>query len=188
MEPRLKEKYKKEIAPKLKETFGYKNIMAVPQIKKITINTGFGKMIIGKTAEEQKKIIDNILNDLSLISGQKPSLTQAKKSIATFKIRKGMAIGVKVTLRKRKMYDFLERLINIALPRSRDFRGIDPKSIDKGGNLTLAIKEQICFPEISPEKTKFLFGFEVTITAEAKNKEEGLELFKQIGIPIKKAE
>jgi large subunit ribosomal protein L5 len=185
---RIKEKYQKEVAPKLKETFGYKNIMAVPRVKKITINTGFGKMIIGKTSEEQKKIIDNILNDLSLISGQKPSLTQAKKSIATFKIRKGMAIGAKVTLRERKMYDFLERLINTALPRSRDFRGIDPKSVDKEGNLTIAIKEQICFPEISPEKTRFLFGLEVTITSGAKSREEGLELLKQIGVPIKKAE
>ncbi len=185
---RLKEKYQKEVAPKLKEIFNYKNVMAVPRIEKVTINTGFGKMIIGKTGEEQKKIIDNILNDLALISGQRPALTPAKKSIATFKIRKGMTIGAKVTLRESKMYDFLERLINIVLPRSRDFRGIDPKSVDKKGNLTVAIKEQICFPEISPEKTRFLFGFEVTITSTAGNKEKGLELFRQLGLPIKKAE
>ena len=183
--PKLFEKYKKEVIPAMKEKFGYKNDMAIPKIKKVIINTGFGKLIAGKTSEEQKKILDNILNDLSLIAGQQAILTKAKKSIAGFKIRQGMAIGAKVTLRRRKMYDFLDRLINITLPRSRDFRGIGLKSIDKRGNLTIGIKEQISFPEISPEKTRFIFSFEIIATTTAGTKEKGLELLKLIGFPIK---
>lgn len=183
--PRLKEKYLKEVVPLMQDKFGYKNIMAIPKIEKVTINTSFGRLIAGKTSEEQKKILDNILNDLSLVAGQRAVLTKAKKSISGFKIRKGMAIGVKVTLRKKKMHDFLDRLIHIALPRSRDFRGIDRKSIDKKGNLTIGVKEQISFPEISPEKTRFIFGFELTAVTTAKNKEEGAELFKLLGFPIK---
>jgi large subunit ribosomal protein L5 len=182
---RLKEKYQKEVVPQMMEKFGYKSVMAVPKIEKVIINTGFGKLVVGKTSDEQKKIQDSILNDLALISGQRPILTRAKKSISTFKVKKGMALGAKVTLRKKMMYDFLERLIHIALPRSRDFRGIDPNSFDKKGNLTIGIKEQIAFPEVSPEKTKQIFGFEVTICTTAKSREEGIELLKLMGFPIK---
>ncbi|MAF43190.1 MAG: 50S ribosomal protein L5 [Parcubacteria group bacterium] len=182
----LKEKYNKEIKPALKEKFGYKSNMAVPQIEKVVVNTSFGKFIVGKSKEEQKKIQESTLNDLSLITGQRPVLTLAKKSIAGFKIRQGMPVGVRITLRGKKMYDFLERVINIDLPRSRDFQGVDPNSFDSAGNLTIAIKEHIVFPEISPEKVKNIFGFEITIVTTAKNKEEGLELIKLLGFPIKR--
>lgn len=183
---KLKEKYINEVLPAMKKEFGYKNIMAVPKIEKVVINTSFGRMITEKTSDEKKKIKEAILNDLSFITGQRPVLTKAKKSISSFKVREGMEIGAKVTLRKKKMYDFLERLIHITLPRSRDFQGINPKSIDKEGNLTMSVKEHISFPEISPEKTKILFGFELTVVTTAKNKEQGLELFKLIGFPMKK--
>jgi len=182
---RLQDKYKKEVVPQMMESFGYKNEMAVPKIEKVIINTGFGRLIVGKTGEEQKKILDSICQDLALISGQKPILTKAKKSISGFKIRKGLPIGAKVTLRRKRMDDFLERLIQIALPRSRDFRGIDVSSFDKKGNLTIAIREQIAFPEVSPERTKNIFGLEITIVTNAKKREEAIELFKLLGFPIK---
>jgi len=182
---RLKEKYQKEVIPAMMERFGYTNKMAVPKIEKVIINTGFGRLISGKTGEEQKKIQDAILEDLSLITGQRPILTKAKKSISGFKIRKGMPVGARVTLREKRMGDFLERLIHIALPRSRDFRGIDPKSFDPKGNLTLAIKEHIAFPEISPEKVKNIFGLEITVVTTAKSKEEGMELLRLLGFPIR---
>jgi len=181
---RLKDKYQKEVIPQMKERFGYKNDMAVPKIKRVVVNTGFGRLISGKTSDEQKKICESILNDISLICGQKTVLTYAKKSISGFKIRKGMAIGARVTLRDQRMYDFLERLIHIGLPRSRDFRGIEQSSFDKKGNLTLAIKEQITFPEILPEKAKINFGFEITVVTGTKTREEGLELLKLMGFPI----
>jgi large subunit ribosomal protein L5 len=182
---KLQEKYKKEVIPTMQNKFGYKNSMAVPKIEKVAVNTGFGRMVSGKTSDEQKKISENILNDLSLICGQRPVLTYAKKSISGFKIRKGMPVGARVTLRGRLMYDFLERLINIAFPRSRDFRGIESSSFDKAGNLSVAIKEQITFPEILPEKVKVNFGFEITVATTAKSKEEGMELLKLLGFPIK---
>lgn len=182
---RLKEKYKKEVIPEMKKVFGYENDMAVPKIERVVVNTGFGKLISGKTSEEQKKICENILDDLSLICGQRPVKTMAKKSIAGFKIRKGFVVGARVTLRGRRMYDFLERLINIALPRSRDFQGIDKKSFDKKGSLTIGIKEQIVFPEILPEKIKTIFGFEITVVTTAKTKKEGEVLLKLLGFPIK---
>jgi len=182
---KLKEKYKKEVIPRLMEKFGYKNKIAVPKIEKVLINVGFGKLISEKTADEQKKIQAAILEDLTQIVGQKPVLTKAKKSISGFKLREGLPIGVKVTLRRKKMYDFLEKLINIGLARTRDFWGIPPDSVDKQGNLTIGIREHIAFPEISPEKVKFIFGFEVTVVTTANNKEEGLELFKLMGFPLK---
>lgn len=182
---RLKEKYNKEVVPKMVEKFGYKSVMAVPRIKKVSINTGFGRLIAGKTGGEQEKVYTSILEDLASIAGQRPVLAKAKKSISTFKTREGMAIGARVTLRGPKMYSFLERLINIALPRSRDFRGLEPSSMDRNGNLTIGIKEHIIFPEVSPEKTKSIFGFEVSVATDAKNKEQGLELFKLLGFPIK---
>lgn len=183
---RLKEKYKKEVIPQMMEKFGFKNIMAVPKIEKVVVNTGFGRQVIGKTGEEQKKIQQAIINDLSLITGQKAVLTRAKKAIAAFKTRKGMPIGACVTLRGQKMYDFLERVIGLALPRSRDFQGIEAKSVDQKGDLTFAIQEQIAFPEISPEKTKMLFSFEITVVTSAKNREAGLNLLRLLGFPIKK--
>ena len=182
---RLKEKYNKEVVPKMMEKFGYKNIMAVPKVEKVVVNTGFGRMVIGKTSGEQKNVYELILNDLSLICAQKPVLTKTKKSIAGFKVREGVPVGARVTLRGRKMYDFLERVINIALPRFRDFRGIDSKSFDKEGNLTIAVREHIVFPEVSPEKAKTIFGFEITVVTSAKKKETGVELLRLLGFPIK---
>jgi len=182
---KLSEKYNTEVVPEMMKKFGYKNKMAVPKIVKIVVNTGFGREISGKTSEEQKKLTDYIIENLSLICGQKAILTQAKKSISSFKIRKGMSTGAKVTLRGKKMMDFLERLIHLALPRSRDFQGIDSKSVDKEGNLTIAIKEHIAFPEILPEKAKNIFGLEITVVTTAKTREEGIELLKLLGFPIK---
>lgn len=183
---RLQEKYKKEVIPQMIEKFGYKNNMAVPKIEKVVINTGFGRQITEKTSEEQKKFTNFILEELALIGGQKPILTRAKKAISSFKTREGMPLGVKVTLRRKKMTDFLERLIHFVLPRTRDFRGIPAESTDKDGNLTIAIKEHIAFPEILPERAKDIFGLEITIVTTAKNKEEGLELLRLLGFPIKK--
>jgi len=185
---RLKEKYKKEVIPAMQEKFGYKNVMAVPKIEKVVVNTGIGRLVIGKTSEEQKKIYNQILGDLSLICAQKPVLSKAKKSISGFKLREGMLIGAKVTLRGKRMYDFLERVIHIALPRVRDFRGIDLKCFDKNGNLTIPIKEQTVFPEVSPEKTRMVFGLEITVVTSAKKREEGIELLRLLGFPIKNKE
>jgi len=186
---RLMEKYKKEAIPVMMKKFGYKNKMAVPKIEKVTLNTGYGRAIISKAggkSDEQKKIADFILEELSLISGQKAIKTCAKKAISSFKIRQGMPIGAKVNLRGGKMTDFLERLIHLTLPRTRDFKGISSKSVDGQGNLTLAIKEHIAFPEVLPEKARNIFGLEITIVTSAKSKEEGLELLKLLGFPIKK--
>ncbi len=181
----LIEKYQKEVAPEMKKEFGYKNILAVPRITKVVVNTGFGRQMVAATGEEQKKIKESVLNDLAIICGQKPQLTRAKKSISSFKLRQGMAIGAKVTLRRKRMYDFLQRLVGLALPRTRDFQGIDPKAIDKEGNMTIAVKEHIAFPEISPEKSRINFGFEVTIATSAKSKEEAEKLFRLLGFPLK---
>ena len=182
---KLKEKYKKEAVPAIMEKFGYKNEMAVPKIEKVVINSCFGRNISNKTSKERENIQNLISGDLALISGQKPSLVKAKKSIAGFKLRKGIQIAARVTLRGNRMYDFLERLICLTLPRSRDFRGIDTKAIDEGGNLTIGFREHIAFPEIFTEKEKTIFGLEVTIVTNTKNKEEGLELYKLLGFPMK---
>lgn len=182
---RLKEKFIKEVIPAMQAKFGYKSSMAVPKVVKVVLNTGFGRQVSGKTGDEPKKITDAIIGDLTLISGQKVIGTQAKKSISAFKTRQGMLIGACCTLRGQKMYDFLERLINIALPRSRDFQGIPPESVDQSGNLTVALKEHIAFPEILPEKTRAIFGFEITIVTTAKNQKQGLALLKLMGFPIK---
>lgn len=181
----LNQKYKKEVIPAMMEKFGYKSPMAVPRIKKVMINTGFGRTIAGKANDEQKKTYTSILEDVTIIAGQKPVLRAAKKSISSFKIRKGQSIGVAVTLRRKRMEDFLERLIQIALPRSRDFQGIDKKSFDKQGNMTIGLKEHILFPEVTPERAKNIFGLEITVSTSAKNKEEGIELLKLMGFPIK---
>ena len=181
----LKEKYRKEAVPAMQKQFHYKSIMAVPAIVKVTLNTGFGKIVAGKSMEELKKIAGDIAGDISLIAGQKAVATVAKKSIASFKSRKGMPIGVKVTLRGQRMYDFLDRLLHIVLPRSRDFQGLDEKSLDKKGNISIGIKEHIFFPEISPEKVKHMIGLEVTVTTSSRTKEEGLALLKLLGFPLK---
>lgn len=182
---RLKEKYKKEVIPEMMRMFNCKNPMSVPKIEKVVINTGFGRLIGGKTSEEQKRIYESVVNDLALITGQKPVLAKAKKAIAGFKTRKGLIIGAAITLRGKRMYDFLERLINIGLPRTRDFQGIRTESFDQKGNLTIGIREHIVFPEISLEKTKTIFGFEVTIVIKTKRKEESIELLRLMGFPIK---
>ena len=182
---KLQDKYRKEVIPAMREKFGYSSPMAVPRIEKVVLNTGFGKLIAGKTGGESEKIVEAIVKDLSHISGQHAILTKARASIAGFKVRQGMPIGAKVTLRGARMHDFLDRLIHIILPRSRDFRGLNPASFDKNGNLSIGIKEHIFFPEILPEKARNIFGLEVTVTTKAKTKEEGIELLRLMGFPIK---
>jgi len=177
--------YKKGIVPEMMKKMGYKNVMAVPKIKKVVVNVGFGKLVAGKSKTERDKIAQEFANDLALIIGQKPVFTTAKTSISTFKTRAGMVIGAKTTLRGKKMNDFVSRLVNIALPRTSDFKGIEEKAIDKSGNLTVGIKEQIVFPEVSPESVKRIFSFEATIVSSAKDKKEAVELFKLYGFPIK---
>lgn len=183
----LKEKYNKEVIPEMMKRFGYKNVMAVPKIEKVTINTGIGRAIAQKTSQEQKEMIEKFSNDLSLIAGQRPVVCRAKKSISAFKTREGMPLGLKVVLRSAKMYDFLTRLISLALPRSRDFRGIDQKAIGSDGNLTIGIREHIIFPEILAENVRQIFGLEAIIVTTAKTREEGLELLKLMGFPIKES-
>jgi large subunit ribosomal protein L5 len=178
----LKEKYNKEVVPKLREKFGTKNTMAVPKILKLTINCGIGKYL------KEKEAVDEIFENLKTIAAQKPVFTKSKKSVSGFKIRQGQEIGVAVTIRGQRMWNFLERLIGAALPRVRDFRGIDKKNVDQSGNLNLAIREQIVFPEIVPENVKNIFGFQINVTTTAKTKEEGLELFRLLGFPIKLAD
>ncbi len=175
----------KEIIPEMMKKFGYKSRMAVPKIEKVVVNIGFGKLIAGKGSDERKKVISRVSEDLALITGQRPVITKAKKSISGFKVRKGVPIGAMVTLRRKKMFDFLERLIHITLPRSRDFSGIEVSSFDRGGNLTIPIKEHISFPEILPEKAKRILSLEITVVTSARNRDEGLELLRLMGFPIK---
>lgn len=175
----LKEKYLKETREKLKKEFDYQNNLAVPKIEKVVVNTGFNP------ANKDEKAIQDIARDLALITGQKPADRPAKKAIAAFKTRQGMIIGLQVTLRGQRMYDFLERLINLALPRSRDFQGLDEKNVDQAANLNIGLKEQIIFPEISAENTKNIFGLEIAVVSSTKKRQEGLRLFKLLGFPIK---
>jgi large subunit ribosomal protein L5 len=181
----LKEKIQKEVLPAMMKEFGYKNALTAPKIIKVVVNTGFGRQIVSATGEESKKIKESIANDLTIICGQKPILTKAKKSISSFKLREGLVIGAKITLRRKRMYDFLERLVGLAIPRTRDFQGLDPKCIDRKGNMTIAVKEHISFPEISPEKSRVNFSFEVTIVTSAKTKEEAEKFFRLLGFPLK---
>lgn len=177
---RLDKKYKKEVIAQMKEKHGYKNDLAVPRIEKVVVNTGIGRL------QGDEKMRHEIISDLAMICGQQPVLRQAKKDIAGFKIRKGSVVGIAVTLRGKRMYDFLDRLIHIAWPRSRDFRGLPQKSVDQSGNFTIGIKEQIIFPEISAESAKNIFGFEVCIKTTAKSRQEALDLFKLMGFPLQK--
>lgn len=178
---RLKELYKKEIVPRMKEKFGYKNDLAVPRLDKVVVNVGFGRHA------KEKKYIENIEKNLAKITGQKPVLTKAKKSVSSFKVREGMTIGAKVTLRGARMHDFVEKLINISFPRTRDFRGISEKSVDSGGNLTVGFREHLAFPEISADDVENVHGLEVCISTTAKTRDEGLELLKYLGFPFKKS-
>jgi len=177
----IEEKYKKEVIPQMKQKFGYKNDLAVPRIEKVVVNVGIGSVIVSKDEKAQKSITE----DLTLITGQKPLITLAKKAISTFKTREGMPVGLKVTLRGKRMYDFLSRLINIVLPRTRDFRGLNSKSIDGNGNLSIGIKEHLIFPEISQDDIRRIFGLEITVVTHTKNKEQALTLYKLMGFPIK---
>ncbi|OGN09200.1 MAG: 50S ribosomal protein L5 [Candidatus Yanofskybacteria bacterium RIFCSPHIGHO2_02_FULL_41_11] len=176
---RLQEKYKKEVISAMQKEFGLNNIMSVPKINKVIINIGTGRIL------KDGKAIERVEKDLTLLSGQKPIVRKAKKSIAGFKTREGMEIGYSVTLRGKRMYDFLDRLISVALPRSKDFRGIDPKNVDQGGSLNLGIKEHSIFPEIQYENVKEIFGLQITVVTTARNREKGLRLLKLIGFPIK---
>jgi len=176
---RLQEKYIKEVLPAMKEQFGYKNNLAAPKILKVTLNSGIGKY------RQDQKAIEDVERDITTIAGQKAVYTKAKKAISSFKTREGQVIGVKVTLRGQRMYAFLDRFISLALPRTKDFRGLAPKAVDSCGNLNVGIKEQIVFPEISHENIKTIFGLEVCVTTSAKTMAEGLALFKLLGFPIK---
>lgn len=176
--PRLKNKYLEEIVPALKEKFQYKSVMQVPKLTKISINKGIG------AAVSDKKLVDVGVDELSVISGQKAVATIAKNSISNFKLREGMPIGAKVTLRGDRMYEFLDRLMTVALPRVRDFRGISDKAFDGRGNYTLGVKEQIIFPEISIDKVNKITGMDITIVTTAQTDEESLELLKAFGMPF----
>lgn len=178
--PRIKEKYLKEVVPALMEKFQYKSIMQVPKIVKVAINKGIG------AATADKKLVDVGVEELTIISGQMAVPTIAKKSVSNFKLREGMPIGARVTLRGNKMYEFIDRLISVALPRVRDFRGINEKGFDGRGNYTLGVKEQIIFPEISIDKINRISGMDITFVTTAQTDEESYELLKAIGMPFRK--
>ena len=177
---RLKETYKTEIVENMTKKFGYKNTMQVPKLDKIVINMGVGE------AKDNSKLLETAVKDLEIIAGQKVVLTRAKKSVANFKIREGMAIGCKVTLRGERMYEFADRLINLALPRVRDFRGVNPNAFDGRGNYALGIKEQLIFPEIEYDKVDKVRGMDIIFVTTAKTDEEARELLTQFGMPFKK--
>ncbi len=176
---RLQDFYKQTVVSQLKDQFGYKSVMEVPRITKITLNMGVGEAI------GDKKILDNAVADMTKISGQKPIVNKARKSVAGFKVREGFPIGCKVTLRSERMYEFLDRLINIAIPRVRDFRGLNPKSFDGRGNYSMGVREQIIFPEIEYDKIDALRGMDITITTTAKTDEEGRALLAAFNFPLK---
>ena len=176
--PRLKTKYDAEIAAAMTAKFGYKNVMEVPKIEKITLNMGVGE------ASQDKKKVQTAASEMELIAGQKPVITKAKKSIAQFKLREGMPIGCKVTLRRERMYEFLDRLVTIAMPRIRDFRGLNPKSFDGRGNYAMGLKEQLIFPEISYDQIDKVRGLDIIVTTTAKTDDEARELLRLFGFPF----
>lgn len=180
MDARLMEKYKKEVVPALMEKFGYKNIMEVPKLEKIILNMGLGE------ARENPKLIESAVEELGIITGQRPVVTKARKSVANFKLREGMPVGAKVTLRGSKMYEFCDKLMNISLPRVRDFRGISATSFDGRGNYALGIKEQLIFPEIDYDKVDKIKGMDIIIVTTAKTDEEAKEFLGLMGMPFKK--
>lgn len=176
----LQQKYLQDIAPALKEKLQLKNVMQVPKLQKITLNVGLGRGV------KEASFVDVVEQSLTRITGQKPVKTLAKKSISNFKIRQGMVIGMKVTLRGKKMYDFVNKLVHITLPRVRDFRGISPKTVDVQGNMSIGLKENIAFPEIKAEDISHMHGLQITMTTSAKNKQQALALFEALGMPFKK--
>jgi large subunit ribosomal protein L5 len=176
----LQNQYKERVAPQLKEKFKYENVHQIPKLKKIVLNMGLGEAI------QNIKIIDSAVEELMLIAGQRPVVTRARKSIAAFKLRTGMPIGCMVTLRRERMYDFFNKLVNVALPRVRDFRGISPKAFDGAGNYSLGIKEHIIFPEIDYDKIDKIKGMNISIVTSAENDEEGRELLTLMGMPFRK--
>jgi large subunit ribosomal protein L5 len=178
-EPRLKVRYRTEIAPKLSQRFGYKNPMQLPRLSKVVINMGLGE------ATANPKLIDAAVEEMAAIAGQKPVVTRAKKSIASFKLREGMPIGVMVTLRRNRMWEFLDRLLTLALPRVRDFRGVSAKALDGDGNYTLGLKEQTVFPEINFDKVDKVKGMNITIVTTAETNEEARELLRELGMPFR---
>ena len=178
--PNLKAKYNAEIAPALMQKFGYKSVMQIPRIEKVVINVGCGE------ARDNAKVLESVVNDLGIITGQKPIITKAKKSVANFKLREGMPIGAKVTLRQDKMWEFLDRLFNVALPRVRDFRGINPNAFDGRGNYALGLKEQLIFPEIDYDKIDKIRGMDIVICTTAQTDEEARELLTLVGAPFER--
>ena len=176
--PNLKAKYQADVAPALMQKFGYKSVMQIPRIDKIVVNCGCGE------ARDNAKVLDSVVRDLGTITGQKPIITKAKKSVANFKLREGMPIGAKVTLRQDKMWEFMDRLFNVALPRVRDFRGINPNAFDGRGNYALGLKEQLIFPEIEYDKIDKIRGMDVVICTTAKTDEEAKELLTLLGAPF----
>ncbi len=180
MAPRLKERYKREVVPALMKEFGYRNVMEVPRLVKIVVNVGVGEAI------QNPKALDHAVQDIATITGQRPIVTRARKSIAGFKLRKGDPIGVKATLRGDRMYDFLDRLCNVALPRQRDFRGVSPDSFDGRGNYTLGLREQLVWPEIDYDSIDKIRGMEITIVTTAKTDEEGRRLLALLGMPFRR--
>ena len=175
---RLQERYEKEVVPAMMEKFGYKNIMQVPKIEKVVINMGVGE------AKDNPKVLESAVSDLQIIAGQKPVLTRAKKSVANFKIRENMALGCKVTLRKTNRYEFVDKLVSIALPRVRDFRGVSAKAFDGRGNYSLGIKEQLIFPEIEYDKVDKVRGMDIIFVTSANTDEEARELLRFLGMPF----
>ena len=175
---RLQERYEREVVPAMMEKFGYKNIMQVPKIEKVVINMGVGE------AKDNPKVLESAVSDLQIIAGQKPVLTRAKKSVANFKIRENMALGCKVTLRKTNMYEFVDKLVSIALPRVRDFRGVSAKAFDGRGNYSLGIKEQLIFPEIEYDKVDKVRGMDIIFVTSANTDEEARELLRFLGMPF----
>lgn len=176
----LLQKYRKEVTPALQKEFGIKNVMAVPKIEKVVINVGTGKIA------KDDKMVAKIVNDLAKLTGQKPIFRKAKKSISSFKVREGMNVGLMATLRGKRMHDFMDRLISIALPRSKDFRGIEVKNFDNNGNLNLGLRESVIFPEVTYETLKDIFSLEVTVVTTARDRQKGIALLRHLGFPIKK--
>lgn len=177
--PRLRETYREQVVPALMKEFGYGNLMQVPKLERIVLNVGMGEAI------QNVKLLESASNELGIITGQKPVTTRAKKAIAGFKLRQGMPIGAKVTLRSRRMWEFLDRLISLALPRIRDFRGISPKAFDGRGNYTLGLKEQLIFPEIEYDSVASIHGMDITIVTTARTNDEGKALLKHLGMPFR---
>jgi large subunit ribosomal protein L5 len=177
--PRLQERYRKEVLPALKEQFKYDNLYQAPRLTKVVLNMGLGE------GSQDSKIIEQSVEELATISGQRPVVTRAKKAISNFKLRKGQAVGAKVTLRRQRMYEFLDRLMNVAMPRSRDFRGVDPKGFDEAGNFSFGLTEQLIFPEIDYDSVSRTQGMNVNICSSATSQEEGLALLKALGMPFK---